>query len=180
MARNKPKQGINKNLIIIGVVLLAIIAAIIAYGYSASQKNKEMAEKAAAYNAQKEARAKAEADQASERKRKFDSQQQAWAVKNDEVVNSQPIKSTGRSSNPALDEITNQRMARQWVEARLKDKSSAEFRNQKGFCGEVNAKNSYGGYSGFERFIAANESMVVQEKDMAIGEFDKAWSQVCN
>ncbi len=78
MARTKPKQGSSKNLIIIGAVLLAIVAAVIAYGYSASQKNKQMAEQAAAYSAQKEAKAKFEADQAAERKRKFDSQQQAW------------------------------------------------------------------------------------------------------
>lgn len=180
MARNKPKSGISKNLLIIGVVLVALILAVVAYGYSVSQKNKQLAEKAAAYAAQEDVRAQVAAIYEAERKRKMDRQQAAWAAKSDAITNSQPVKSAARSSNPALDEITNQRMARQWVEARLKDKSSAEFRNQKGFCGEVNAKNSYGGYSGFERFIAANESMVVQEKDMAIGEFDKAWSQACN
>ena len=59
MARNKPTSGISKNLLIIGAVLVAIILAVVAYGYSASQKNKEMAEKAAAYSAIKDAEAKA-------------------------------------------------------------------------------------------------------------------------
>lgn len=72
------KQGTNKNLLILGAIILVTLAAILAYGYSASQKNKEMAEQAAAYTAQKEAKAKAEVDQAAERKRKFDNQQQAW------------------------------------------------------------------------------------------------------
>jgi hypothetical protein len=42
--------------------------------------------------------------------------------------------------------------------ANLKDPSSAQFRNvvQNGdmICGEVNGKNGFGGYSGFERFVA--------------------------
>ena len=29
----------------------------------------------------------------------------------------------------------------------LKDPDSAQFQNIKGYCGEVNSKNSYGGYS---------------------------------
>lgn len=78
MVRTKPNQGMNKNLIIIGAVLFAIVAAVIAYGYVASQKNKALAEQAAAYNAQKDAKAKAEAGRVAELKRKVDSQQQAW------------------------------------------------------------------------------------------------------
>ena len=140
-----------------------------------------MAEKAAAYNAQKEARAKAEADQAAERKRKFDSQQQAWSVKSDTITNNNPAQAASKSnsSNSALGEIKLQRMIRGWVEANLKDASSAEFRNQVGQCGEVNAKNSYGGYTGFKRFIALNANMIVQETDMADGDFDEVWSQQC-
>lgn len=185
MAYSEPKQSISKNLIIIGAVLLAIIAAVIAYGYSASQKNKQMAEKAAAYTAQKEAKAKAEADQAAERKRKFDNQQRAWGVKSEVAGNNQPIggvvsPSPSKRSNPELSEIKLQRLVRGWVEAKLKDAPSAEFRNQKGQCGEVNAKNSYGGYTGFTRFIAASENMIVQEADMAAGDFDLVWAQHCN
>ena len=171
------KQGINKNLLIIGAVILVVLAAIIAYGYSVSQKNKQLAEKAAAYTAQEDVKAQVAAIYEAERKRKMDRQQAAWAAKSDEVANNQPIPS--HDSNAELKEIMYQRKAREWVEAGLKDRSSAEFRNQKGFCGEVNAKNSYGGYSGFERFIAASETMVVRESDMAIGEFDQVWSQQC-
>jgi hypothetical protein len=41
----------------------------------------------------------------------------------------------------------------------LKDPGSAQFRNLKRYtrmvCGEVNAKNSYGGYVGFEPFLVS-------------------------
>lgn len=46
------------------------------------------------------------------------------------------------------------------VLAKLKDPRSAEFRNLRPavtglyLCGEVNAKNSYGGYTGFKKFYS--------------------------
>jgi uncharacterized membrane protein YagU involved in acid resistance len=48
------------------------------------------------------------------------------------------------------------------VANQMKDPNSAEFRNWHAFqsqqgllvCGEVNAKNSYGGYVGFTHFVA--------------------------
>lgn len=39
------------------------------------------------------------------------------------------------------------------VKYMLKDGESARFRNVVGNCGEVNAKNSYGAYDGFSRFV---------------------------
>lgn len=39
------------------------------------------------------------------------------------------------------------------IKFKLKDPQSAVFRNQRVNCGEVNAKNSFGGYIGFERYI---------------------------
>lgn len=45
--------------------------------------------------------------------------------------------------------------AKQEIEKNLKDPASAQYRNLRvasGVCGEVNAKNSLGGYVGFRRF----------------------------
>lgn len=69
------------------------------------------------------------------------------------------------------------------IKSRLKDPDSAEFRNvfvssKYAVCGEVNAKNSIGGYTGFVRFISGGDMQVV-ESDMAAGEMDKAWPQIC-
>lgn len=45
------------------------------------------------------------------------------------------------------------RNAENKVKDRLIDPDSATFRNQKGNCGEVNAKNKMGGYTGYSRYI---------------------------
>lgn len=79
-----------------------------------------------------------------------------------------------------MTEIKSQRLAREWVQANLKDGSSAEFRNQKRFCGEVNAKNGFGAYMGFKRFLAVSSTSIVTEDMMKPGEFDKAWQIYCN
>lgn len=78
-------------------------------------------------------------------------------------------------------ELNMQRVAQGFVKANLKDPDSAEFRNQKGLCGEVNAKNGFGGYNGFKRFMAASEDLVVIEGGglMEPSEFEKAWSKMC-
>ncbi|MGP9798170.1 hypothetical protein ACT3UJ_12520 [Halomonas sp. 86] len=56
------------------------------------------------------------------------------------------------------------------VADRLRDPDSAQFRNIKSgkasngletVCGEVNGKNAYGAYSGYERFIANNGGRAV-------------------
>lgn len=69
------------------------------------------------------------------------------------------------------------------IKGRLKDPASAEFRNvfvssSYAVCGEVNAKNSFGGYSGYVRFISGSDMQVI-ESDMAAGEMDKTWPQIC-
>ena len=51
--------------------------------------------------------------------------------------------------------------AREEVKRNLNDSASAEFRGEKVYrlpdntvvCGEVNAKNSYGGYAGFSKYV---------------------------
>nr|WP_321329066.1 hypothetical protein [Alcaligenes faecalis] len=86
-----------------------------------------------------------------------------------------------KKSDPALTEIKLQRLAREYVTANLKDPGSAEFRNQKSMCGEVNAKNSFGGMTGYTRFIAARSDFVVMENDPALerGAFSESWDRFC-
>lgn len=73
------------------------------------------------------------------------------------------------------------------VKSKLKDPRSAEFRGvyfHRGTdgvpmtCGEVNAKNSFGGRSGFQRFISAGEpSLTFLQEDVV--DFDTAWTRFC-
>lgn len=63
--------------------------------------------------------------------------------------------------------------AKTLVASSLKDPESAKFRNVairpygygRVVCGEVNAKNSYGGYVGFTRFVASNEESMLEDSD---------------
>ena len=72
------------------------------------------------------------------------------------------------------------------ISDKLKDPDSADFKNsfvshQMGapvVCGYVNARNGFGGYGGFERFISGG-SIQVLESQMAEGEMDESWITVC-
>lgn len=69
--------------------------------------------------------------------------------------------------------------AQKLVASKLKDPGSAQFRNvRKGtygrICGEVNGKNSYGGYTGFSNF-SVNGSIVLMDDDLPYGE----WTVYC-
>ena len=79
-------------------------------------------------------------------------------------------------------------LAQEAVEAKLKDPDSADFRDIKvhhvgtktAVCGEVNAKNGFGGYTGFERFISAGaKELTFLESQMKAGEMNKAWDMFC-
>lgn len=76
------------------------------------------------------------------------------------------------------------------VTAKLKDPDSAQFRNAFFHmakvdgkdvpisCGEVNSKNSFGGYGGFQRYISAGsaESTYLEEE---VADFGNAWKLMC-
>ena len=75
-------------------------------------------------------------------------------------------------------------LGEKYVKQKLKDPESAQFQNQfigiKGApCGEVNSKNSFGGYTGFKRYISLGEGLTVMEMDMPPGEFELSWGQIC-
>jgi len=73
------------------------------------------------------------------------------------------------------------------VKTRLKDPSSAQFRNvyfHRGAdnipvsCGEVNSKNGFGGYVGFQRFVSAGKpELTFLEKE--VSGFNTTWKQFC-
>lgn len=76
---------------------------------------------------------------------------------------------------------------KQAAKSKLKDPSSAQFRNvyfhqgAKGVpmtCGEVNSKNSFGGYGGYQKFVSAGkpELTFLQEQ---VADFSKVWNSFC-
>ncbi|MHA6827401.1 hypothetical protein ACQUJV_14410 [Ralstonia pseudosolanacearum] len=75
-----------------------------------------------------------------------------------------------------------------FVKQRLRDPDSAEFRNtkygpdilnRKALCGEVNAKNGFGGYAGFKRFISLPDGSVNIDDGGSPHAFDELWFKVC-
>lgn len=84
--------------------------------------------------------------------------------------------------------------ARQAVTDKLRDPSSAQFRNVRRiehsngstmFCGEVNGRNAYGGMSGFQRFEAGvgttgNATAIIDGgEELNAAYFEGAWNQFC-
>lgn len=65
------------------------------------------------------------------------------------------------------------------VSSVLKDPYSAVYRNQRGFCGEVNSKNSFGAYTGYVRYIAPKPDLIVLESNMDQSEFEEVWNKLC-
>lgn len=68
------------------------------------------------------------------------------------------------------------------VKKELSDPESAQFRNQSGFCGELNSKNKFGGYVGFHKFVVINPQRVIIESEANLnnGQFEKLWKKTCS
>jgi hypothetical protein len=88
------------------------------------------------------------------------------------------------------------RQAKAAAAARLKDPGSAQFRSlfvSRGrlyvndvlttplrLCGEVNARNSFGGYVGFRRFVAWGGSPIVEKDDDGEAFGEVVWDRQCS
>jgi hypothetical protein len=96
-----------------------------------------------------------------------------------------PAPDRSPQGNRTAKEVEYIRLHQDRIRAKLRDPSAAEFRNARVYyavaptvCGEVNARNGFGGASGFQRFVSAGDIQVIEEQ-MAPGEMDKTWAQVC-
>lgn len=75
-------------------------------------------------------------------------------------------------------------LGEKYVKEKVLEPSSAQFRNQfigkKGApCGEVNAKDAFGGYIGFQRYISVARDLTLLAQDVAPAEFEASWAQLC-
>ncbi len=60
-----------------------------------------------------------------------------------------------------------ERQTERIVRAHLKDPDSADFRKIDGRCGIVNAKNSFGAYTGAHRFVVLSDYDVLFDSELA-------------
>jgi hypothetical protein len=84
-----------------------------------------------------------------------------------------------RATPPRPDTIA---LARERVKDALKDPESARFKGEfvgkdGAVCGLVNARNSYGGYGGFERYIVTAERVQLDGDEQ--WKVDSRWEDVC-
>lgn len=92
---------------------------------------------------------------------------------------------TARDKKKAFQELQYISIHQERIKNHLKDPSSAEFRGVRVshavapvVCGEINSQNSFGGYSGYQRFISGGNVQVLEE-EMAPGEMEKTWNEFC-
>jgi RNA polymerase subunit RPABC4/transcription elongation factor Spt4 len=76
--------------------------------------------------------------------------------------------------------------AQEAVKAQLRDPESAKFSNvtvvhkpgSTAVCGEVNARNGFGGYTGYQQFMASGQMAVI--RTAATGDaFVRLWNKAC-
>jgi hypothetical protein len=108
----------------------------------------------------------------------------------------QDVPSTRKTSaavkdSPFADESTQMAWigkSQKGIKTKLRDPDSAQFRDVRFYsggptpvvCGEVNSKNGFGGYGGFQRFIASGENLAFLQSEMASpAEMDDAWKTMC-
>ncbi len=76
------------------------------------------------------------------------------------------------------------RLAEKYVREKVREPASAQFRNQfigkQGApCGEVNAKDAFGAYIGYQRYISVARDLTLLAQDVAPAEFEASWLQLC-
>lgn len=69
---------------------------------------------------------------------------------------------------------------KEYVKENLKDPESVKFRNVNNGCGELNAKNSFGGYIGFKRFLVKPQTLeiIIEDQDDNVA-FEPLWDKFC-
>ena len=65
------------------------------------------------------------------------------------------------------------------VEMALKDSNSAKFKDQNYNCGYVNAKNSFGAYTGYKRYIVALNQVYLEDSNATPTEISNLWDSAC-
>jgi len=159
--------------------LIAVIIVAVALFYFMSQSNKADAERlkqAEIAHQQKLEQEEIEVIQAQKDAAELKAQNELARIKENQTT-----QQAEQDKQKAQIEV-----AAQKVKESLLDSDSAKFRNQKGNCGEVNAKNRMGGYTGFTRYIYFPEDKsVIIESDAKDSIFtaqvvDGLWASKCS
>ena len=61
----------------------------------------------------------------------------------------------------------------------LKDPESAKYEFASAQCGQVNSKNSFGGYAGAKRFLSDGDNVYLEDYNASKSEFNDLWKKHC-
>lgn len=98
---------------------------------------------------------------------------------------------SGKLSTTSDKVVGEQVLAKRKLDAKLRDPDSAEYRrvhayqdHLKGkefvaFCGEINVKNGFGGYTGYQRFVATMVLSVLSSEMATNKDMDQVWNRLC-
>jgi hypothetical protein len=96
------------------------------------------------------------------------------------------LAACGKTAEQKLHEenVTLTALGEKYVREKVLDPGQAQFRNQfvgkgGGACGEVNAKDAFGGYIGYQRYISVARDLTLLAQDVSPAEFDAQWQQLC-
>lgn len=171
---------------LVGGVLVVIISVF----YFIHQSNKASAEKrqqemiAYQQKIEREQLEEVNKKKAIELKQAEAEKEKAIRVKQDQAKNEASIKEFAKKAEAEKAAII--KKAEDTVKSRLIDPDSAKFQNQKGNCGEVNAKNKLGGYTGYSRYIydpKTNHAVVESDASTSIITpkiMNSLWEASCN
>ena len=75
-------------------------------------------------------------------------------------------------------------LGEKYVKEKILEPNKAQFRNQfvgKGGapCGEVNAKDAFGAYLGYQRYISVARELTMLAQDLPPDEFEESWQEMC-
>lgn len=142
------------------VLLFGVSVIVVGCGQSQTDVAAETDRQKAAELAQAEEQAKAQEDALATREQ----QEEEMARQQEELALIQAEEERQREDQVRMEEL------KEKVTALLKDPSSAQFQNLRltsagALCGEVNARNAFGGYVGFRGFVASEEKTFIDDPD---------------
>lgn len=116
-----------------------------------------------------------------------------WAADKLEKEKAKKIEQAQRKKKSEASDLKSKQdvwivMGQDAVKERLKDPSSARFKdvffhrgadNVPMTCGQVNSKNSFGGYTGYKRFVSAGKPELTFIDGDSVEDFSEIWNRLC-
>lgn len=181
-AYSKWNNAMNRLILVLGVLVVLVIG----FGVYLSNQNSQ---KAAQAQAHLDAQAKKESDRAA-RQAQLQAESDAVLRQGEHSPNKPMPEKTPEEIRDAVHQERSEAYEMQYaieqaIRKASRDPDSVKFQDQDGVCGTVNAKNGFGGYTGFKRYAFDGESLLMEGGKTPYGvlitsdEMDIIWRKYC-